>query len=86
MEIHLNITFPKMPCELLTLDVMDVSGEQQHGIVSGINKVRLKPQKEGGGEIDKRTLRLYDQTLTSPNPLSLMQENKAREFKTSLTV
>ncbi|ROT37257.1 ER-derived vesicles protein ERV46 [Sodiomyces alkalinus F11] len=60
MEIHLNITFPKMPCELLTLDVMDVSGEQQHGIVSGINKVRLKPQKEGGGEIDKRSLKLHD--------------------------
>ncbi|KAL2757417.1 hypothetical protein ACRALDRAFT_2099004 [Sodiomyces alcalophilus JCM 7366] len=67
MEIHLNITFPKMPCELLTLDVMDVSGEQQHGIVSGINKVRLKSQKEGGGEIDKRSIKLHDDDDDAPH-------------------
>lgn len=58
MEIHLNMTFPKMPCELLTLDVMDVSGEQQHGIVSGISKVRLRSQKDGGGVIDTKALSL----------------------------
>lgn len=58
MEIHLNITFPKVPCELLTLDVMDVSGEQQHGVMHGVNKVRLKSQKQGGGVIDTRSLNL----------------------------
>jgi hypothetical protein len=47
MEIHLNITFPKIPCELLTLDVMDVSGEQQTGVMHGVNKVRLSPEEEG---------------------------------------
>jgi hypothetical protein len=47
MEIHLNITFPKIPCELLTLDVMDVSGEQQTGVMHGVNKVRLTPEEEG---------------------------------------
>ncbi|ENH61183.1 hypothetical protein FOC1_g10015992 [Fusarium oxysporum f. sp. cubense race 1] len=52
MEIHLNITFPKMPCELLTLDVMDVSGEQQHGVMHGVNKVRLQPANQGGAVID----------------------------------
>jgi len=56
MEIHLNVTFPKVPCELLTLDVMDVSGEQQHGIMHGINKVRLRPSSEGGGVIDVKAL------------------------------
>lgn len=59
MEIHLNITFPRVPCELLTLDVMDVSGEQQHGVMHGISKVRLRPEKEGGGVIDVKTLQLY---------------------------
>ncbi|KAJ3492757.1 hypothetical protein NLG97_g5166 [Lecanicillium saksenae] len=44
MDIHLNITFPRMPCELLTLDVMDVSGEQQHGVAHGVHKVRLRPR------------------------------------------
>lgn len=28
MEIHMNISFPRLPCELLTLDVMDVSGKE----------------------------------------------------------
>lgn len=58
MEIHLNMTFPKMPCELLTLDVMDVSGEQQHGVKHGINKVRLEPQSRGGRVIDINSLSL----------------------------
>ena len=58
MEIHLNITFTKVPCELLTLDIMDVSGEQQHGIMHGVSKVRLKSQKDGGGVINTKALSL----------------------------
>ncbi len=58
MEIHLNITFPKIPCELLTLDVMDVSGDQQTGVMHGVSKVRLASQAEGGGVIDIRDLNL----------------------------
>ncbi|TEY70442.1 hypothetical protein BOTCAL_0103g00250 [Botryotinia calthae] len=60
MEIHLNITFPKIPCELLTLDVMDVSGEQQVGVMHGVKKVRLGPQEEGGKVIDIKTLDLHN--------------------------
>ncbi|KAK8056285.1 hypothetical protein PG993_001512 [Apiospora rasikravindrae] len=59
MEIHMNITFPKIPCELLTLDVMDVSGEQQHGVMHGVNKVRLQPAQQGGGVIDVKALALH---------------------------
>lgn len=59
MEIHLNISFPRIPCELLTLDVMDVSGEQQHGVLHGVTKVRLRAQSEGGGDIDAKTLNLH---------------------------
>lgn len=58
MDIHLNISFPRIPCELLTLDVMDVSGEQQHGVMHGVKKVRLRPESEGGGEIDSKALSL----------------------------
>lgn len=58
MEIHLNITFPRVPCELLTLDVMDVSGEQQHGVQHGVRKTRLRPQSEGGFPIDTKELSL----------------------------
>ena len=68
MDIHLNMTFPKMPCELLTLDVMDVSGEQQHGVAHGIKKVRLQPPSKGGGVIDTRALALHDETAEHLDP------------------
>lgn len=58
MEIHLNITFPKIPCELLTLDVMDVSGELQVGVMHGVSKIRLAPQSEGGHILDVKALDL----------------------------
>lgn len=58
MEIHLNITFPRIPCELLTLDVMDVSGEQQTGVLHGVNKVRLSSIADGGQMINIRGLDL----------------------------
>ena len=59
MEIHLNITFPRVPCELLTLDVMDVSGEVQTGVMHGVNKVRLAPESEGGAQLEIKALELY---------------------------
>ncbi|KAK4159147.1 endoplasmic reticulum vesicle transporter-domain-containing protein [Cladorrhinum sp. PSN259] len=59
MEIHLNVSFPRIPCELLTLDVMDVSGEQQHGVQHGVTKTRLRPLSEGGGDIDSKALDLH---------------------------
>lgn len=65
MEIHLNITFQRIPCELLTLDVMDVSGEQQHGVQHGVSKVRLRPESDGGGVIDTKALALHDDDETA---------------------
>ena len=41
LPIHLNITFPLIPCSLLTLDVMDISGVQQSGISHGVHLTRL---------------------------------------------
>lgn len=58
MEISMNISFPRVPCELLTLDVMDVSGELQMGVSHGVSKVRLRPEAEGGGVIETRALEL----------------------------
>lgn len=59
MEISLNISFPRVPCELLTLDVMDVSGELQMGVTHGVNKVRLSPEAEGSKQIDIKALDMY---------------------------
>jgi hypothetical protein len=58
MEISLNVTFPRVPCELITLDVMDVSGELQMGVTHGVNKVRLSPESEGSKVIEIKALDL----------------------------
>lgn len=68
MDIFLNMTFPKMPCELLTLDVMDVSGEQQHSVKHGINKVRLQPATKGGAVINVNSLALHDDSAQHLDP------------------
>ncbi|KZF25942.1 DUF1692-domain-containing protein [Xylona heveae TC161] len=59
MEIHLNVSFPRVPCELLTLDVMDVSGEQQTGVMHGVSKVRLSSVSEGSRVIESSALDLH---------------------------
>jgi hypothetical protein len=58
MEIFLNATFPKIPCELLTLDVMDVSGDVQTGVQHGIKKVRLGSVADGGHELEIKDLQM----------------------------
>jgi endoplasmic reticulum-Golgi intermediate compartment protein 3 len=69
MEIHLNMTFPRIPCELLTLDVMDVSGEQQTGVEHGVSKVRLSSVGEGSRVIDTTILQLHaDESATHLDP------------------
>ncbi|KAI8364804.1 endoplasmic reticulum vesicle transporter-domain-containing protein [Radiomyces spectabilis] len=41
LPIHFNITFPKMPCHMLTLDVMDDAGAHISGYTHNVFKVRL---------------------------------------------
>lgn len=42
LDINLDILFPRMPCDVMSLDIMDVSGEMQLDITkSGLKKFRL---------------------------------------------
>ncbi|KAF8635885.1 hypothetical protein AX15_000066 [Amanita polypyramis BW_CC] len=41
ITVNLNITFPRVPCYLLSLDIMDISGEQQRDVSHNILKTRL---------------------------------------------
>jgi len=41
LNIRMNITFPHVPCYLLSLDVMDISGEHQDDLTHDIVKTRL---------------------------------------------
>ncbi|KAF9433667.1 Endoplasmic reticulum-Golgi intermediate compartment protein 3 [Entomortierella beljakovae] len=54
MSIEFDITFPKMPCYILTLDVMDVTGEHQSDISHSVFKVQLAPD---GSEIKREKSR-----------------------------
>jgi len=62
LTIEMNVTFPHVPCYLLSLDVMDISGEQQRDLTHNIRKTRLDPQgaaiedtllAELGSDLDK---------------------------------
>ncbi|KAF9221651.1 Sec1-like protein [Gyrodon lividus] len=62
LSVRLNVTFPHVPCYLLSLDVMDISGEQQRDVSHNIMKKRLTkagvdvPGQRGGdlrNDIDK---------------------------------
>jgi hypothetical protein len=50
MRINLDVTFPSMPCDVVSLDVMDVSGEQHLDVHHNIFKRRLSPS---GAPIDR---------------------------------
>ncbi|KZT09274.1 endoplasmic reticulum-derived transport vesicle ERV46 [Laetiporus sulphureus 93-53] len=41
LNLRMNVTFPRVPCYLLSLDVMDISGETQSDISHNILKKRI---------------------------------------------
>ncbi|OBZ68934.1 Endoplasmic reticulum-Golgi intermediate compartment protein 3 [Grifola frondosa] len=41
LTVKMNVTFPRVPCYLLSVDVMDISGESQSDITANILKLRL---------------------------------------------
>jgi len=44
LTVNMNITFPKVPCYLVSVDVMDISGELQRDISHNVLKSRLDPE------------------------------------------
>ncbi|KAG2071369.1 endoplasmic reticulum-derived transport vesicle ERV46 [Suillus decipiens] len=41
LSVRLNVTFPHVPCYLLSLDVMDISGERQRHVSHNVLKKRI---------------------------------------------
>ncbi|KAJ4481994.1 endoplasmic reticulum vesicle transporter-domain-containing protein [Lentinula aciculospora] len=41
LSMRMNVTFPRVPCYLVSVDVMDISGETQRDITHSIRKARL---------------------------------------------
>ena len=47
LRINLNVTFPALPCSVLSLDTLDVSGNHAANIMQNIHKVRLDARRHG---------------------------------------
>ncbi|CAG8559207.1 6375_t:CDS:2 [Acaulospora morrowiae] len=41
LTININITFPRVPCYLLSVDVMDIAGESQNDLTHDVYKTRI---------------------------------------------
>eukprot|EP00245_Coleochaete_scutata_P010511 TRINITY_DN3696_c0_g3_i1.p1 TRINITY_DN3696_c0_g3~~TRINITY_DN3696_c0_g3_i1.p1 ORF type:complete len:351 (+),score=56.23 TRINITY_DN3696_c0_g3_i1:119-1171(+) len=46
LPIHINITFPALPCQVLSLDALDMSGKHEVDLDVGIYKIRLNKHGE----------------------------------------
>ncbi|KAG8699313.1 hypothetical protein FRC09_006695 [Ceratobasidium sp. 395] len=53
LALKLNITFPRVPCYLLSLDITDISGEIRQDLSHNLLKTRLNHQ---GQTVDENTL------------------------------
>ncbi|KAG0309455.1 hypothetical protein BGZ98_002340 [Dissophora globulifera] len=67
MSIDFDITFPKIPCYILTLDVMDVAGEHQSDITHSVYKVQLSPD---GTEVKRERSKNLGNTGPDPKEVS----------------
>ncbi|EPQ29536.1 uncharacterized protein PFL1_02755 [Pseudozyma flocculosa PF-1] len=43
LTVNMNVTFPRVPCYLVSLDVMDISGEHQNDITHDLERIRISP-------------------------------------------
>lgn len=58
LDLNLDVTFPHLPCDVMSLDIMDVSGELQLDIDNyGFTKIRLD---QLGNELSQSDLKIGD--------------------------
>jgi hypothetical protein len=74
LTINLDMTFPHLPCQLLSLDVMDVSGENQNDVAKGLKKIRV--DKNGRIINDEKTSSTSSTTSTTTTSSSIKSENE----------
>jgi hypothetical protein len=66
LDINLDVVFPDLPCDQMSMDIMDVSGELQVDIQNyGFAKIRLDPD---GNEIEKSEMKIGDDEEQSNVP------------------
>ncbi|KAJ1948092.1 ER-derived vesicles protein erv46, partial [Linderina pennispora] len=65
MQINLDMSFPRAPCVLLGLDVMDSSGEQQINLFQHVTKTRLS---KTGAELGVDDSARFNASKVTPPP------------------
>lgn len=54
LDINLDVSFINLPCDLISVDLLDVTGDQQLDIIdSGLKKIRLLKNKQGDVILDE---------------------------------
>ncbi|CAO3645856.1 unnamed protein product [Mucor hiemalis] len=72
MSINFNVTFPRMPCYMLSVDIMDETGEHSSGYSQDVTKVRLDLS---GEQIELgETMKMGDHTKGVSKALSVNDE------------
>eukprot|EP01095_Lingulamoeba_sp_RSL-Kostka_P002115 TRINITY_DN1300_c0_g2_i1.p1 TRINITY_DN1300_c0_g2~~TRINITY_DN1300_c0_g2_i1.p1 ORF type:complete len:393 (+),score=109.92 TRINITY_DN1300_c0_g2_i1:46-1224(+) len=65
LRINIDMTFPKLPCNFLSLDVLDIAGETQLNVASNIYKRRLNP--DGSIMTDAQIERVVERAIEEVN-------------------
>lgn len=65
LDINLDISFPQLPCDLISLDVMDLTGDIEFDLLkNGFTKIRLD---SNGNEIDETSFDANEQIDENAN-------------------
>ncbi|VEU22652.1 DEKNAAC103432 [Brettanomyces naardenensis] len=62
LDINLDITFPKMPCDMLAMDIMDLTGDIQVDLLNG-GFTRIRLDQEGNEISEEEKFSVNKETL-----------------------
>jgi hypothetical protein len=84
LTINIDMTFPRLPCDLISLDVMDVSGENQNDVAKGLKKLRVDKQGKTMPEDKSKKQHAEHETSTTSTTLKVEESTKAANESTAL--
>lgn len=77
LVINFDITFPHIPCDVLTMDILDVSGEAQTGISHGVQKTRLD---QAGNKIESLDVAFNGEETEEQKRIKALYADKGPDY------